>query len=378
MANDAAQRSEKPTPKKLRDARRKGQIPRSPDLVGWFVVLVSTFVLPSIMSGLRTAMTDYFATIRLAIIADDLTLAMTEANSLAGTILLTFIPFLLVVALVTAGGLMIQGGVTITAEPLRPKLERISPKAGIKRLVSAQSAVDTAKAVFRLVVLIILVVQITTDQVNSLLVGTTRSLEPAGVELGEGLLLLVRLAAIIGLVVGFADYAFQRYKVGKQLRMSKHEVKQENKNTDGDPMIRGRRRQMHAKVSRNQMLAAVGESSVVVVNPTHVAVALAYSSGGVPTVVAKGGDELARRIRERAFDSGVPVVEARPLARVLHDNIEVGEEVPAALYEAVAVVIAFVMRSPKVALDRMVRRVSVPLSAMPNPHFNDDPADEES
>lgn len=366
MANDSTQRSEKPTPKKLRDARRKGQIPRSPDLVGWFVVLVSTFVLPTIMSGLRSTMADYFAAVRLAIVADDLSLAMAEANSLAGNVLVIFLPFLVVIAVVTAGGLMIQGGVTLTAEPLRPKLERISPKAGFKRLVSPQSAVDTGKAVFRLVVLTVLVAQITTDQVNSLLVGTSRALEPAGVELGAGLLLLVRLAAIVGLVVGFADYAFQRYKVGKQLRMSKHEVKQESRNTDGDPMTRNRRRAMHAKVSSNQMLAAVGDASVVVVNPTHVAVALSYATGGVPTVVAKGGDDLAARIRERAFDAGVPVVEARPLARVLHDSIDVGTEVPADLYEAVAIVIAFVMRAPKVSLDRMVRRVSVPRSAMPN------------
>jgi flagellar biosynthetic protein FlhB len=146
--------------------------------------------------------------------------------------------------------------------------------------------------------------------------------------------------------------------------MTKDEVKRENRNTDGDPLIRGRRRSMHAKISQNQMLSAVSEASVVVVNPTHVAVALSYKAGGVPTVVAKGGDGLAARIRERAFQSDVPVVEARPLARILHDSIDVGSEVPAHLYEAVAIVIAFVMRSPKSTVEGMIRRVTVPNSKL--------------
>lgn len=364
MANDSAQRSEKPTPKKLKDARRKGQIPRSADLVGWVTILVASFVMPMVLGALRTTFTGYFVTVGQAIASGDQARAMAEAGSLSGQVSLVVLPFLFLLALVTVGGMVVQGGVTLTAQPLRPKLERISLKAGAKRLVSAQSAVDTAKAAFRLIALTLLVVKITSDHVDAHLGGTTRALEPTGVELGSSLLILVRLAAVLGLIVGLADYAFQRHKIAKQLRMSKHEVKQESRNTDGDPMIRNRRRAMHAKVSRNQMLAAVSEASVVVVNPTHVAVALAYAAGGVPRVVAKGGDELALRIRERAFSAGVAVVEVRPLARMLHDLIDVGDEVPAHLYEAVAIVIAFVMRSPRVALERTVRRVLVPRSAM--------------
>lgn len=367
MANDGAQRTEKPTPKRLRDARRKGQIPRSPDLVGWLTLLIASFVIPSFMKTMRGQMADYLATVQQAIGAGEPMAAMAEAGAVVRTTGLVFLPLLAMLAVVTAGGLAVQGGVTLTAEPLRPKLDRISPKAGFKRLVSAQSAVDTAKAMFRLVVLAVLVTQLTVGYIDRYLGGTSRALGPAGVEIGGLLLLLVRLAALMGLVVGMADYAFQRHKIAKQLRMSKHEIKQETRNTEGDPQIRNRRRSLHAKVSSNQMLAAVGEASVVVVNPTHVAVALAYESGDVPTVVAKGGDDLAIRIRERAFDAGVPVVEVRPLARVLHDLLDVGEEVPGHLYEAVAIVIAFVMRAPSVQLDRMVRRLSVPPSKVSGP-----------
>ncbi len=358
------QKSEKPTAKRLKEARRRGQIPRSPDLVGWTSLFVASFVLPAVLGGLQGKMSDYFAEIQDLVAAGEFQAAMARTADLIPGIGVVFLPFLLLMMIATAVGLAVQGGVTVTAEPLRPKLERISPKAGLKRLVSAQSAVDTGKAIFRLAVLVVIVLQVMTGQIAAYLGGPARSLELTGLEIGASLLFLVRLAAIVGVVVGFGDYAFQRYKVGKQLKMTKDEVRRENKNTEGDPMTRGRRRALHQKVSQNQMLSAVNEASVVVVNPTHVAVALSYRAGGVPTVVAKGGDALAAKIRERAFQYDVPVVEVRPLARILHDMTEIGDEVPAHLYEAVAIVIAFVMRSPQAALSGAIRRVSIPSSKL--------------
>lgn len=362
--NDSGQRTEKPTPKRLREARRRGQIPRSPDLVGWVTLLVATFVLPTVMRSVHGRIVDYLAVAREAIAAGQPEQAMNEAGPAIGMVGLVFFPLLVLLMVVTIVGLVVQGGVTLTTEPLRPKWERISPKAGIKRLVSPQSVVETAKAVFRLLVLAVLVTQIGTGFISTYLSGTGRALGPAGVEVGAALLLLVRAAAATGVAVGMADYAFQRRKTAKQLRMTKHEVRQESRTTEGDPMVRSRRRSLHAKLSRNQMLAAVNDASVVVVNPTHVAVALTYEAGAVPTVVAKGGDELARRIRERAFEAGVPVVETRPLARMLHDLLDIGDEIPAHLYEAVAIVIAFVMRSRPTPFDRVVRHLSVPESKL--------------
>lgn len=360
----AGQRTEKPTAKRMREARRRGQIPRSPDLVGWASLLMASFILPLFLGGMGDRMTEYFGSIRDAVASGELELAMSRAADMIPGVGAVVVPFLVVLMVATAAGLAVQGGVTVSAEPLRPKLERISPKSGLKRLVSTQSAVDTAKALFRLIVLVVIVAQIMTGQIAAYLGGPGRSLELTGLEIGASLLFLVRLAAIVGIVVGFGDYAWQRYKVGKQLKMTKDEVRRENKNTEGDPMIKSRRRAIHAKVSQNKMLNAVGDASVVVVNPTHVAVALAYEAGGVPTVVAKGGDALAARIRERAFQADIPVVEVRPLARILHDMTEIGDEVPAHLYEAVAIVIAFVMRSPKAALAGAIRRVSIPNSKL--------------
>ncbi|MGF1597513.1 MAG: flagellar biosynthesis protein FlhB [Acidimicrobiales bacterium] len=358
------QRTEDPTPKRLRDARRRGQIPRSADLVGWVSVLVASYILPSLTGSVGEVLTRYVSDSVQALSSDTPEVGFEVAAGLFDDLAVATAPFFVVMMVIAAGGMAVQGGVTLSTEPLRPKLERISLAKGIKRLVSPQSAVDTAKAIVRLVVLAALVSGIATELIVSYLGSGDRDLVASGRDLAAGLLLLVRLAALAGIVVGLADYAWQRRRVSKQLKMTKQEVKQEHRSTDGDPMIRSRRRSLHARLSRNQMLAAVGEASVVVVNPTHVAVALTYSAGTIPTVVAKGGDELARRIRERAFESDVPVVEARPLARILHDTIDVGAEVPAPLYEAVAVVIAFVMRQPRSSVDRVVRTVNVPRSAL--------------
>lgn len=359
-----ADKTEKPTPRRLQEARKRGQIPRSADLVGWLVLLVATFVLPALSTALHQVIEVYFAAMATSARAGDLDAMLTRSRTLAADLLLVFTPFLFLAMVVTAAGLAVQGGVTLATDALKPKLERISVKAGFKRLFSAQSVVDTVKAVVRLVILSVLMTVTASDFLSSYLGGSRRDLGAVGGELAAQLLLLVRVAAILGLVIGLADYAFQRRKVAKQLRMSKQEVKQEARTSEGDPMIRSRRRSLHAKLSRNQMLAAVNDASVVVVNPTHVAVALTYAPGTIPKVVAKGGDELAFRIRERAFDRGIPVVEARPLARILHDSLPVGAEVPADMYEAVAIVIAFVMRMPRTAVSRTVRTVHVPRSKL--------------
>ena len=362
MADEAGQKTEKPTPKRLAEARRMGQIPRSPDLVGWVVVLVASFVLPALVGGIYRELAGYFARMTEAARAGEMDAFMAQGRGVAVRAGLVFGPFLALVMVLSAVGLATQGGVTLSGHGLRPKLSNLSPAAGLKRLVSPQSAVDTAKAAVRLLVLTALVYRQSRSFIAAYMSGTQRDLGAVGPMLAASLLSVMRLAAMAGVVVGLADYAYQRHKVDKKLRMSKTEIRQESRSSEGDPLIRGRRRSLHAKLSRNQMLAAVSGASVVVVNPTHVAVALAYQPGSVPTVVAKGGDGLAQRIRQLAFDAGVPVVEVRPLARVMFDSLEVGAEVPAQMYEAVAIVIAFVMRTPRGAFDGLVRRVNMPAS----------------
>jgi len=367
MAEDNGQKTEKPTPKRMQEARRRGQIPRSPDLTGWLVVLVATWLLPALVGRLARELRTYILEMVAAVEAHETEAFMMGTGRLIPRLVVAMAPYLALVMLLTAVTMAAQGGVTLTGEPMKPKMERLSLRQGVKRLVSTQSAVDTVKAVVRLGVLAALVVNASRDLIADYLNGTTRDLSAVGPQLAASLLLVMRAAALAGVVVGLADYVYQRRKISKQLKMSKEEIKQEARTTEGDPMIKSRRRAIHARLSRNQMLAAVSDASVVVVNPTHVAVALAYAPGRVPTVVAKGGDLLAERIRERAFEAGVPVVEARPLARVLFDTLDVGAEIPAAMYEAVAIVIAFVMRTPRSRFGRSIRRVNVPASKVPTP-----------
>lgn len=367
MADDNGQKTEKPTPKRLAEARRQGQIPRSPDLTGWLVVLASTWLLPALVGRLARELRTYMADMAAAVEAHETEAFMMGTGRLVPRLVVAMAPYLALVMVITAVSLAAQGGVTLTGEAMKPKLERLSLRQGVKRLVSTQSAVDTVKAVVRLAVLAALVANASRGLIADYLSGTPRDLSAVGPHLAASLLLVMRAAAFAGVVVGLADYIYQRRKISKRLMMSKEEIKQEARSTEGDPMIKSRRRAIHARLSRNQMLAAVSDASVVVVNPTHVAVALAYAPGRVPTVVAKGGDLLAERIRERAFEAGVPVVEVRPLARVLFDTLDVGAEIPAAMYEAVAIVIAFVMRTPRNRFGRSIRRVNVPVSKVPSP-----------
>lgn len=365
MSDQAGAKTEQPTPKRRREARRRGQIPRSTDLVGWIAIGVASYVVSPLAGAVHRQLAGYLREATISAASGDTSAAFAAARSMSIGVAGVLGVFLVIMAVTSLTAMVVQGGVTLTLQPLRPKWERLSPLAGFKRVFGPQSLVETAKAVLRLVVVSVLVARVTIDLVGGQLGTTPRPLGAAGILLAGSLLLVVRLAALAGIVIGLGDYAFQRLRVGRQLRMSKYEVKQEARTTDGDPFVRGRRRSLHAQLSRNQMLAAVGDARVVVVNPTHVAVALAYDEGAVPTVVAKGSDDLALRIRERAFAAGVPVVETRPLARILHDMLDVGSEIPPELYEAVAVVIAFVMRrAPVSPAAGVVDRVHVPPKAL--------------
>lgn len=365
----SGEKTEKPTPKKRQEARKEGQVAKSVDLVQWVSLLVATYVLPPVIGNLLDQLSS--ATREVVHLS-----ARGETGPIYGQVgdllLLSaqaLLPLFLIGALISIAGLAAQGGVVLSGKMLKPKWNRVSPKAGFKRIFSAQSAMETGKALIRITAFALVLWTAAAGTIRPLIAGTPMDLELAVPTLGRELLSILRLCALTGVVIGVADYLFQRHQVEKKLKMSKHEVKQEMKSSDGDPLIRGRRRQAHAKLSRNGMLAAVDDASVVVVNPTHVAVALRYAAGeGAPRVVAKGGDELARTIRERAMAAGVPVLEVRPLARLLHDTIKVGDSIPVELFEAVAIVLAFVMRNPRKAWGGSIRPLHVPVPVLAGAH----------
>ncbi|MEZ5227409.1 MAG: EscU/YscU/HrcU family type III secretion system export apparatus switch protein [Acidimicrobiales bacterium] len=374
MAGAGGEKTEKPTPKRLREARKKGQIPKSVDLIQWLVLLMSTWFIPPLIRNLGISMRAETTTLMHAAATGEMGLVTERLDDILWLMTRSLLPLFGLVCLTIVVGLGLQGGVVLSTEGIKPKPERISPKAGFKRLFSSEPLVDTVKSIVRLLVLAVLSATVLRSILEEHLLPIPVALDAAALRLGDQMLSLVRMVAFAGLLVGGGDYAYQRWKIGKQLKMSKEEIKQEYKQAEGDPQMKGRRRQAHAKLTRNQMLAAVDDASAVVVNPTHVAVAIKYQEGtGAPRVVAKGGDELAMRIRERAKAKGVPIVEARPLARILHDRVEVGETIPNELFRAIAIVLAFVMRNPNTSFSDTIRRVKIPASAMRMP--DEDPVE---
>jgi flagellar biosynthesis protein FlhB len=227
---------------------------------------------------------------------------------------------------------------------MKPTLKKLNPFPGIKRMFGTQGIWEAMKALIKTAALGTVVI-ITSDRAQAL-VSSAGSLPLSAVAatFTDSAILMFRVVAVTGLIIAVADYVVVRVKMMKKLKMSKYEITQENKQAEGDPHMKGHRRAVALSMSRNRMMSDVAEADVLLVNPTHVAVALKYDpQKGAPRVVAKGAGEVAARLRAIAAESGVPLVQDIPLARALHSSCELGQEVPAQLFTAVARVLAFVM-----------------------------------
>ncbi len=350
MADHGGQeRTEAATPKRRDDARREGRVPRSAELSAATLLLGGTGLL-ALAGG--TALTHHVVQLLregaagLGATPLTATAAIALLERVGRTTLIALAPFCIgIVALtVLVNGLQARGVVSV--EPLRPKLSHVDPMAGLRRLLSVEALFNLLKAVLKLLVIGAIAwlvlrrawpeVLSTTGAAVPVILGTTRSLA-------------VRMAVLVGLVflaVAALDYGFQWWRYERGLRMTRQEVIQEHRETEGDPAVKGRIRQLQRAMARKRMLASVATADVVVTNPTHIAVALKYDPLVLPAplVVAMGERLLAQRIRELAHRAGVPVVENKPLARALFASAKVGQPVPPAVYVAVAEVIAFVFR----------------------------------
>lgn len=337
-------KTEEATPKKKRDSRQKGQIAKSQDLSAWLSVLVGLYLIPLTVGRLADVAAASFNDIRelsLEPTAEE-TVPVFGAALLAGFVAAA--PVMLVGMAVAFAATLAQTGPLLSLKPLKPDVKRVNPKNGFQRLFSPRSLWETVKQILK----ISIVIGVAWPQVMSLveaLSGRGRLALVDGLRIaGDDVLGLVRTVAWTLVVLSVADYGYQRYQNKKDMRMTKQEVKDEHKNAEGDGSVKGRMRSMQRSMARNRMIADVGEASVIVTNPTHIAVALQYdpAAGGAPKVLAIGAGSLAARIREQGEIAGVPRVEAKPLARALWRACDVGDEVPVLLYEAVAKVLVFV------------------------------------
>jgi len=237
-----------------------------------------------------------------------------------------------------------QGGVTFSTKSMKPTLKKLNPFPGMKRMFGTQGLWETAKALIKTAALGTVVI-ITSDRAQAL-VSSAGSLPLSAVAatFTDAAILMFRVVAVTGLIIAVADYVVVRMKTMKKLKMSQYEIKQEHKQSEGDPHMKAHRRGVQMSMSRNRMMSEAAEADVLLVNPTHVAVALKYDPAkGAPRVVAKGAGEVASKLRSIAQENRVPMVQDIPLARALHASCDLGQEVPAQLFTAVARVLAFVM-----------------------------------
>jgi flagellar biosynthetic protein FlhB len=246
------------------------------------------------------------------------------------------------VMVVGVGLAVAQGGFFIATKSIKPSFAKLNPLQGLKRMFGMQGLWEGAKVLLKTAVVGVLVYRAVVELMP--LIGGVRPASYVLSEVGAHVVSLIRVVSVAGLVLAVADYGMQRRRVGKQTRMTKDEVKREHKQAEGDPLVKSAIRSRQLAASRNRMMADIPEADVVLVNPTHVAVALRYQADrGAPVVVARGAGVIATKIREVAFDHEVPMVRDVPLARALYTATEVGQEIPPQLFAAVAQVLAFVI-----------------------------------
>lgn len=341
------ERTEQATPKKLQDARKKGQAPRSADLAAGLGLLVAALSLrslaPRIYEQIAGGMTETFQDLaRIDLTADNL----SEVLQPQGLVLLkAVLSLLFLLALIGVMTGLLQTGFLFSTKPLAPDFNRLNPISGVQRMFSLKTVVELVKSLIKLAAI-----------GSVVYLNLSSQLPMAGVLAGQapaaGIVTVVDMAGSVLLHAGFAltaigalDFSYQRWEFQKEQRMTKQEVKEEQKQTDGNPELKAKQKQRQREMARRRKaLKDVALANVVITNPTHFAVAIRFDPAvdAVPVVVAKGTDLLAQRIKAIARKHEIPAVENRPLARTLYATVDIGRSIPPELYQAVAEVLAFV------------------------------------
>lgn len=340
--SDSQEKTENATDKRMREVRSKGQLSRSQDLTAWVGVGAAAVMLPATLERGSAAATDQLFRVRALIARPDPDVALESLLTGLGDIATIIGPLLIVVfvAVLAAGAL--QGGVHV--KKFAADFEHFKPLPGLKRMFGTQALWGGLKSLLKTAVVGTVLYAVVQGLIPVLL--AAGGLPVAGIVAAgsAGVASLIQFAVAAGVVMAAADFLVVMRRNRKKTRMSKKEVQDETKNSDGDPLVRSQRRARQMAMSRNRMMSAISTADVVIVNPTHVAVALKYEPGkSAPRVVAKGSGHVASRIREEADRNKVPMVSNIPLARALHSGCDLGQEIPVDLYQAVAGVLAFVM-----------------------------------
>ncbi len=354
FAEDAngAEKTEQPTAKKLDDARKEGQVAKSQEiatafsLLSFFILLRLTYgFMGQNFTGIFNRVYDNIPNVARTY---DGFLPISYIRSIIYnaflTILLVCAPFFAVGFFVAFLCDLVQVGYKPTTKPLQPKLSKLNPISGMKKIFSTRKLFDLAKSILKLILMSVVIISYFNGRKESIFLLYDIPLKSAIGMMGNFIIDLgIRIAAVY-MIIAFADLIYQRRKFTKDMMMTKQEVKEEFKNAEGSPEVKSAQKRRMMEASRRRMMQQIPQADVVITNPTHYAVAIKYdaSVSEAPIVVAKGADYLAQKIKEIAKDNNVEIVENKPLARMLYANVEVGEMVPPELYKAVAEVLAYV------------------------------------
>jgi flagellar biosynthesis protein FlhB len=345
--SDDGQKTEQPSQRKLQRARSEGRVAQSREINTWFILAMTGLLIEFMGPGIAHTLSHVlgaFARPDRFLDGDGIVWRAVGANLREAALSLAAPLFLLMLAAVAAT--LVQTGFVFATEKIGFQLSHISPATGFERLLSFRSLVEMLKSLAKMGIVAAVLAIMLHGELHRL--PMMSNLGPAAVmDEIERLVLRLLLSVLMVLsVMAGADYFFQRLQHMQSMRMTKHEVKDEMKQAEGDPLIKARLRQIRADRARRRMMAAVPSASVVITNPTHFAVALKYDMGaaGAPRVVAKGADLIAQRIRELAVENDVPVVENPPLARALYSSVDLDREIPPEHYKVVAEIISYVFR----------------------------------
>ena len=342
----AGEKTEPATPRRREEVRKKGQVAKSTDLNSAIVLLAAIIALYFLTPNLMRAMTNF-----TRFYLEDAPNIQVDVNSLQVLLIRAvlqvsgfFTPFIVIILTAALLANVVQVGFNLSGYPLMPRIEKLSPVAGFRRMFSARSFIELAKSILKVIIVGYIAYITIRGEFDRLLGLMDVDVWGGWAIMGKVSFTLGMRIAIAFLVLGLADYAFQLYQFEQDIKMTKEEVRQEIKDFEGDPLVRARIRRIRRQMAISRMMAEVPRAHVVVTNPTFLAVALRYEMEKMqaPVVVAKGARLMAERIREIAVSNGVPIVENAPLAQMLYKSVEIGSQIPEHLYRAVAEVLAYV------------------------------------
>ncbi len=342
------EKTEQATPKRREDARKKGQVAKSRDLPGAIGLLAAAGFFWIGGGAMLEKTEDFMRSTFATVVREEMTNIQFHALLMhtAESVILLLTPLMIIMVIVGVGANIVQTGPVASFDPLVPKWSKISPVKGFQKIFSATTLVELVKSILKIALVSATVYMVMKSEVDHLPTLAAIDLASFLPYMGKVSLKIVMMTGFLMLLLGLVDFSFQRFDHEKKLRMSKEEVKREMKESEGDPMVRARIRSVQREAAKKRMMSDVPDADVVVTNPTHLAIAIKYDPAGMgaPKVLAKGAGHIAKKIREIAKANNVPVLEDKPLARALFKGVEVGQEVPFELYQAVAEILAFVYR----------------------------------